>query len=129
MKAATIEQLYAEVTESLLMAERLEGDGDVAEAAAEYVRVSMLEEQIAECLPADDEEGAIARRGAVSAAIQAGTRERALDLAARYLEEGGSAEHLERLGDLEREAKASSGPSTDIEIRTRARFRFRDHAA
>ncbi len=128
MNAPTVKELYAEVTESLLKAEKLEDFGDVSEAATEQVLVSMLEEQLAERLPAADEEGAIARRGAVSAALSAGMPERALDLAARYLDEGGSDEHLQMLRELEDSARASAAPSSDPQVLPGARFRFRDHA-
>jgi len=50
--------------------------------------VSLLEERIASLLPASNAEGAIARCGAITAAISANQFERAGELAARFSTEG-----------------------------------------
>lgn len=67
-------------------AERLEDLG-APEARSAYLEVSLLEEKIAELLPASDPEGAVARNGAVEAARAAGECARAEELAARYAAE------------------------------------------
>ncbi len=129
MTLPTLHELYAEVTESLLRAEQLEDSGNLADAVKEYLRVSMLEAQIAEHLPATDEEGAVARRGAVAASLSARMPERALDMAAEYAREGGSEDHLDRLRELEDEARGAVAPPSDPEVHPGARFRIPDHAA
>lgn len=78
-----INSLYQLVTEAIRRAEALEDLGAPTTADA-HAEVSLLEEQIAKVLPANDTEGAIARRGAVSAAINAKQYERARQLADYY---------------------------------------------
>lgn len=81
-----IETLYPLVTEAIRRAEVLE-DLHAPGAKDAYRDVSRLEERIASLLPPTDTEGAIARRGAVSAAISGGEFERAIDLAVRFRED------------------------------------------
>jgi hypothetical protein len=101
-----IETLYPLVTDAIRHAETLE-ERDPLQANQAHLEVSFLEEQIAGLLPGTDQEGAVARRGAVSAAITAHHFERAQALAARFLAEDG----LDRtLGaDLARFKGASRG--------------------
>lgn len=80
------EILYPLISEAIRRAEALEDLGD-PEAPAAHLVVSLLEERIAEMLPAADPEGALARRGAVRAALAAGDPTRARRLTARFLEE------------------------------------------
>ena len=68
----TLDELYPRVTEAILRAEQLEETGPEVEAAKAYLTVSFLEEEIAELVAANEDEGAIARRGAVRAAAKAG---------------------------------------------------------
>lgn len=87
-KEDTIELYYPLVTEAIRRAETLE-DLDAPGASAAYLDVSLLEEKIAEALPPSDPEGALARRGAVRAAITAKKAERARQLVERFLAEDG----------------------------------------
>lgn len=68
----TLDELYSLVSLAIHNAESAEAEGDASVAAVIYSDVSHYEEQIAELLPAGDPEGAIARRGAVTAALRAG---------------------------------------------------------
>lgn len=78
-------ELNRRVTSAIFRAERLaEGSWEAQEA---YREVSFLEETIASRTGPAEVEGAIAREGAVHAAIKAGECLRALSLATRYLEE------------------------------------------
>ena len=95
-----IESLYPLVTESIRHAEMLEDLGAPGAAAA-HLKVSLIEEKIAGCLPASDLEGAIARRGAVRAALVARDVSRAETLVARFSSESdSSAELKEELAEL-----------------------------
>lgn len=97
---ADIESLYPLVTESIRRAEMLEDLGAPGAAAA-YLDVSLIEERIAGCLPASNRQGAIARRGAVRAALVAKDFSRAHALAARFSAESGvTAELKEELAGL-----------------------------
>lgn len=71
------------VTAAILRAERL-ADERSAEAANAYGDVSRIEEALAALSPADDLEGAVARVGAVTAALRASQFDRASSLAQRY---------------------------------------------
>lgn len=82
-----LETLYPLVTEAIRRAEQLDEVGDPGARQA-YLDVSMLEELIASVLPQSDVEGAIARRGAVTAAKAAHEFRRAEDLEARFSAEG-----------------------------------------
>lgn len=78
-----IDTLYPLVTEAIRKAEVLEELGAPGARDA-YLNVSLLEEQIARLIPASDEAGAIARRGAIGAAIDAREFQRAEELIAQY---------------------------------------------
>lgn len=78
--------LYPLVTEAIRRAEILE-DLHSPNARAAYAEVSLLEAKIAELLPASHPEGALARRGAVRAALAARELARAQQLAERFLAE------------------------------------------
>jgi len=78
-------ELNRRVTSAIFRAERLaEGSW---EAPAAYREVSILEENIATRTGPGEVEGAVAREGAVRAALRTGESLRALSLATRYLEE------------------------------------------
>jgi hypothetical protein len=102
-----IKTLYSLVTEAIRKAEAMEdlkapGDRDA------YLDVSLLEERIASLLPALGEEGAIARCGAVAAAIDAHDFARAAELAARYLAEDDTDISLKAdLADLRRQVESA----------------------
>jgi len=88
MMPMDIKTLYALVTEAIRKSEVLE-ELNAPGARGAYLDVSLLEERIASLLPASDDEGAIARRGAVAAAIDAHEFGRAQELAARFSAEDG----------------------------------------
>jgi len=90
-----IESLYPLVTESIRRAEMLEDLGAPGATSA-HLDVSLIEEKIADSLPASNPEGAIARRGAVRAALAAKEYSRAQSLAARYTAESGIAAELKK---------------------------------
>ncbi len=100
-----LETLYPLVTEAIRRAEVLE-ELKAPGGNSAYLDVSLLEERIARLLPASDAEGAIARRGAVSAAIAAQAFPRARELADRFVAEDG-ADHALR-ADLDRLAAQAS---------------------
>jgi hypothetical protein len=82
--AEQIEALNVAVTARILSAERLPLGRERQEA---YLEISKLEEQLAALTDSKSTEGEIARRGAVSAAIEARDCDRAVLLALRYLKE------------------------------------------
>jgi len=82
----SIEFLYPLVTEAIQRAETLEDLGAPGARQAQ-LDVSLLEEKIAELLPASAPEGALARRGAVRAALAAGEHDRARQLTEQFLAE------------------------------------------
>lgn len=81
-----IEILYPLISEAIRRAEILE-DLRAPGAQAAYLDVSILEEKVAEALPASDPEGALARRGAVRAALAGREPARAKQLTERFLAE------------------------------------------
>jgi len=85
----SLEFLYPLITEAIRRAESLEDLGAPGALAAR-LDVSRLEERIAEILPPSNPEGALARRGAVRAALAARQVARAQQLAERYLAEAGA---------------------------------------
>lgn len=98
MRTILLSDLNGRVSGAIYLAER-EG---TAEA---WVAVSELEESIANIVPADHEEGSIARVGAMTAAIQARDWTRALVLAERFNAEAGVSQDLrERMAELAEEA-------------------------
>jgi hypothetical protein len=101
---ADIKTLYSLVTDAIRKAEVLEELSAPGRRDA-WLDVSLLEERIASLLPASSNEGAIARRGAVSAAVDAGAVERAEQLVARFFTEAEADDALKRdLWDLKEEA-------------------------
>jgi hypothetical protein len=80
------DSLYLLVTDAILRAEALEDLGAPGATAA-HSDVSLLEEKIAELFPQTSPEGALARRGAVRAAVAAGERPRAERLIERFAAE------------------------------------------
>jgi len=98
--------LYARVTDAICRSEVLSAQGRARDAAIAYLEVSHLEEQIAELLPADDPEGALARQGVVTAALDAGDVTRAIERARFYARaEGLSPAFRAELDALRREAE------------------------
>jgi len=102
----SLEFLYPLVTEAIRRAEFLE-DLRAPGMHTAYSDVSLLEEKIAELLPASNPEGALARRGAVRAALAAREIERARQLAERYLAEA-DAQLQSSLRSLFQEAEQST---------------------
>lgn len=84
----SIEFLYPLVSEAIRRAETLEDIGAPGAHSA-YLDVSLLEEKISEAIPASDPEGALARRGAVRAALKAWELARVRQLAERFVTEAG----------------------------------------
>jgi len=102
----TIERIYPLVSYAIHRAAVLLG-ADRREAQRE---VSRLEEEIAAILPSDDDEGEIARRGAVSAALDADDCTRAIQMAERYLgEERVSDAQRSKLQSLRDQARLQAG--------------------
>lgn len=91
--APPVEQLYPLVSEAIQRAETLADLGSPTAPAAS-IEVSQLEERIAEHLPASDPEGAVARRGAVRAAIIGRQISRARALVERFVEDPEADEEL-----------------------------------
>ena len=90
-----IETLYPLVTEAIRKAEVYEDIG--APGAMDAHRdVSLLEERVAKLLPASKVEGAIARRGAVRAAVAAHDFDRAQMLVEQYCGEADASISLQR---------------------------------
>jgi hypothetical protein len=80
------------VTEAIWRAQAL---GTLGTATSQAWReVSAIEEALAKVIPASDGQGRIARRGAVSAALEAGNYDRALALADAYVAEEAAPESL-----------------------------------
>lgn len=86
LSAAAVDRLYPLVSAAIRRAERLEEESD-RQAPAAHLEVSRLEERITKALPAADPERALARRGAVRAALAARDLDRARTLAERFLAE------------------------------------------
>ncbi len=84
-----IETLYPLVTEAIRRAEVFD-ELNAPGTCNAYLDVSLLEERIASVVPASDAEGAIARRGAVSAAIAGHEFQRAHELVERFSTESGT---------------------------------------
>jgi len=78
-----IDILHSLVTGAIWRAEQLDDRG-VASAAQAWAEVSVLEEKLADAIPATDPEGRIARRGAVRAALKAGDYARGQSLTELY---------------------------------------------
>jgi hypothetical protein len=84
-----LEILYPLLTEAIRRAETLD-DLKAPGALAAYLDFSLLEEKVAEIVPASNPEGALARRGAVRAALSARAFARAQQLSERFLAEVGN---------------------------------------
>jgi DNA-binding protein HU-beta len=109
MMPLDIKTLYSLVTEAIRKSEVL-AELNAPGARAAYLDVSLLEERITGLIPASNDEGAIARRGAVAAAIDAHEFTRAQELAARFLVEDGIDSALRvNLADLQTEASVMAG--------------------
>jgi hypothetical protein len=78
-----VDACNALVTEAIGRAERTERESPLRARDA-WRDVALWEQRLAALLPADDEEGRVARRGAVTARIRAGDRAGAEALLARY---------------------------------------------
>ncbi len=127
-----LDALYQRVTEAILEAESLEMKGPSVEAAQAYLTVSFVEEEIAATLPASEEEGAIARRGAVRAALTAGLPTRAKELAERYMAEPGAPPELfDQLREmsLRVDGVLESLSRGSVLVISEARYRLHDEAA
>lgn len=128
----SIEALYESVTEAILRAEALEERGMPSEVSAAYLRVSFLEEEIANLVPPSDPEGAIARRGAVRASLKARLPVHARDLAERFAAEAEApAALLAELREMAATAEASMELSAlkAVPVVPNARDRFPGDAA
>ena len=116
-----IDALYKRVTDAIIEAEALEANGSAAGARQAYLTVSFVEE-----------EGAIARRGAVRAALRAGLPTRATELADRYRAEPDAppelAEQLREMIARTSTVLESPVPSSVVVI-PEARYRIDDEAA
>jgi hypothetical protein len=121
-----IDRLYERVTSAIFTAEEAEARGDMVAARKAYLEVSFLEEDIGSRLDANDAEGAIARRGAITAALSADLPERALDIVHRYLREQLPAPLGVQLKLLQAEAlsRRDSSDLRQVSVRPAARFAF-----
>lgn len=127
----SLDALYQRVTEAILEAEALEMKGPSVEAAQAYLTVSFVEEEIAATLSASEEEGAIARRGAVRAALTAGLPTRARGLAERYMAEPGAPpELIDQLREmaLRVDGVLESPSRGSVLVIPEARYRLHDEA-
>ena len=88
-----LDTLYELVSDAIRRADTLDDLGE-ADARAVHREVSVLEEKIGQYLPPSDPEGAIARRGAVRAAIAAGETGRAVRLIESYCSEADATNDL-----------------------------------
>ena len=123
----SIEALYERVTKAILKAEALDATGPRSEANQAYWTLSCVEAEIAEKLPADSEEGAIARRGAVRALLAAGLPVPAKELADRYMAEGDAPPELRReLSEMVASVETNFGM---IPVVSAARYQLHDEAA
>lgn len=123
----SIETLYERVTEAILRAESLAETGPQYVANQAYWSVSCVEAEIAESLPADSEEGAIARRGAVRAALAAGLPVPAKELADRYMAEPEAPPEL--IGELREMVAGIESSLGVVPVITAARYQLHDEAA
>ncbi len=98
MTSAVLSELHRRVTNAIVRAQMLEV---MTPAHAEAWReVSVIEESIARLTLPSETEGKIARRGAVSAALWAGDRDRASRLAWKYLGEQLAPELADQIREL-----------------------------
>ena len=101
MTPPDLADLDMQLTDAIFRAER-EGAGSPAADAA-YGEVSVLEQRVARTMPADTIEGALARVGAVAAALRASDWLRATMLVDEYLR-GASGDLRQELESLAKEA-------------------------
>lgn len=119
-----LETLYPLVTDAIRRAEVLE-DLRAPGAIAANLDLSLIEERIAELLPASSPEGAVARRGAIRAALAAQDFSRAQILTKRFAKEPGLTAKLKaelrRLGqEATRATQEKPGPSPNPWLEARA---------
>ena len=103
-----IETLYPLITEAIRRAEALDESGAPGARQA-HLDVSRIEEHIASILPPSDVEGAIARRGAVSAAIASHEFRMAEDLVKKFTAEYGIDDSV-RAGLITLRTKTGAAP-------------------
>jgi CheY-like chemotaxis protein len=122
MTVMDIEMLYPLVSDAIKRAEVLQDLGAPGAREA-YLDVSLLEERIADLIPAADQEGAIARRGAINAALSAHAFDRARSPLARYSAEPDAGTDLRAaLAGLSRDIEARASVATilvaddDVEV-------------
>jgi len=121
----TLDELYERVTGAIVRAERIDEADAVARRRA-FLSVSELEEEIAKRLPAGDPEGAVARRGAVRAAVNADEFLRAETLYWSYLDEGVPDELKRELTELMEDGRNKAELATrHAKLAPRARFTIR----
>jgi hypothetical protein len=101
--ASTLDDLNMQVSAAIYRAEAVP-DGPAAEAA--FREVSRIEEEIARLVPAQDLEGALARVGAVDAALRSGDWLRATLLAEVFAKDAHDTDLLEQLRALSERAEA-----------------------
>lgn len=105
-----LDTLYLLVTEGIQRADVLE-DLNAPGAGVAHLDVSLLEEKIAELIPASKPEGALARRGAVRAAVRACDLQRASDLVIHFAGEPDASDELkEEIQTLLRRGLAAQSP-------------------
>ncbi|MGH7434834.1 MAG: hypothetical protein ACRENE_04095 [Polyangiaceae bacterium] len=114
MSAEAVAKLSMRVTEAIFRAEHETPDSPRADAA--YRLVSELEEQLGELLPADQLQGALARVGAVTAALRANDSLRAAYLADLYAL-GAPVDLAEQLRELAKEADQLSFRLPEPQVR------------
>jgi hypothetical protein len=109
-----LDELYLLVTDAILRAEALD-DLNAPGATNAFLDVSLLEERIARDLTASRPEGAIARRGAVRAAVAAGSLRRAELLVGDFSRESDSSEALRwDLSELIKNSRANVGSQHEV---------------
>lgn len=118
MTRMDIETLYPLVTEAIRRAEVLD-DLHAPGARDAYRDVARLEERIADLLPPTGTQGAVARRGAVSAAISGAEFQRAIDLADRFIKESGAGTPLSNSLRALRAQAVELQPAAEAEMGTR----------
>jgi DNA-binding protein HU-beta len=131
MTEPDIDTLYPLVTEAIRRAEVLE-DLNAPGARDAWRDVSRLEERIATLLSSAGMQGAIARRGAVRAAIAGAEFQRAIELADRFRHEDGVTEALAALLDELRsvaERSRQADPRPESERPDESRLNMELHAS
>ncbi len=110
----TLQNLNARISEEIFFAGRA-AQGSM-EAQSAYLRISALEEQIARLTAPDAVDGALARVGAVSAALRAGDWLRAARLVDEFMEDA-PADVAEELRALGREADDAARVVQEPDVR------------